>query len=179
MKRTHPPYSPEEKARILTRLLPPNPEPVRNVALSEHISEPTLRKWLADASAESDENSSTQPNDSSGLSSEQKFLIVIETAAMDETALGEYAREHGLYVEDIKRWTQNCRQSNTSRNADDEPRKVQHLREELTACRAAIREKEQEIKKLNTTISDRDKTIAEESAIIFLQKKTFQSLSYT
>ena len=179
MKRTHPPYPSEEKARILARLLPPNPEPIRSVALSEKVSEPTLRKWLADAAGEDEENDSSQPHDTSGLSSEQKFLVVIETAAMDETSLGEYAREHGLYAEDIKRWTRNCRQSNASLDIGDEPQKVQNLRKELKECRSEIHEKDQEIKRLTMTISDRDKTIAEESAIIFLQKKTFQRIAST
>ena len=41
-----------------------------------------------------------------------KFLIVVETASMNETELAEYARKKGLYVEQIKAWKDACMNAN-------------------------------------------------------------------
>lgn len=175
MSKYQPPYSQERKEAVLTRLLPPNPEPIKDVAVSENISEPTLRNWLDERLNEADPGAdATSDADTSSLTSSQKFLVVMETAAMDELQLGEYARSKGLYVADIKRWIENCRQCNTAFKVEDEPVKVSGLRKELRDCRSEINKKEAEIERLNKVIHERDKTIAEESAIIFLQKKTFR-----
>ena len=45
-------------------------------------------------------------------STQDKFLIVVETASMNETDLAEYARKKGLYVEQIKAWRDACMNAN-------------------------------------------------------------------
>ena len=42
-------YSPERKAAVLKRMLPPNNLPVRRLSQDEGISEATLHKWRAQA----------------------------------------------------------------------------------------------------------------------------------
>ena len=45
-------------------------------------------------------------------STQDKFLVVVETASMNETELAEYARKKGLYVEQIKAWKDACMNAN-------------------------------------------------------------------
>lgn len=45
-------------------------------------------------------------------STQDKFLIVVETASMTETELAEYARKKSLYVEQIKAWKDACMNAN-------------------------------------------------------------------
>ena len=45
-------------------------------------------------------------------SSQDKFLIVLETSGMSETDLAEYARQKGLYVEQIAEWRDACINAN-------------------------------------------------------------------
>ena len=42
-------YSPERRAAVLKRMLPPNNLPVRHLSQEEGISEATLHKWRAQA----------------------------------------------------------------------------------------------------------------------------------
>ena len=42
-------YSPERKAAVLKRMLPPNSLPLRHLSQEEGISEATLHKWRAQA----------------------------------------------------------------------------------------------------------------------------------
>lgn len=45
-------------------------------------------------------------------STQDKFLVVVETASMNETELAEYARKKGLYIEQIKAWKDACMNAN-------------------------------------------------------------------
>jgi hypothetical protein len=43
-------------------------------------------------------------------SSEDKFLVVMETYAMNESELAEYCRTKGLYKEQIDSWRAACQE---------------------------------------------------------------------
>ncbi len=44
------------------------------------------------------------PSNSENWSGEDKLMVVIETAALNEQGLSEYCRKKGLYPEQIARW---------------------------------------------------------------------------
>lgn len=45
-------------------------------------------------------------------STQDKFSIVVETAALNEAELAEYCRKKGLYVEQVQSWRDTCMQAN-------------------------------------------------------------------
>lgn len=45
-------------------------------------------------------------------SSQEKFLVVMETFAVNEVELAEYCRRKGLYREQIEAWKEVCLQAN-------------------------------------------------------------------
>ena len=47
-------------------------------------------------------------------SSEDKFAVVLETAALNGTDLAQYCRRKGLFVEQIAAWRQVCKQANAT-----------------------------------------------------------------
>ncbi len=100
-------YSPELKDALLRRMLPPNNESITKISREEGISEQTLRNWRDKARKEGYAAPGTDavPDD---WSTQDKFLVVVETASMNETELAEYARKKGLYVEQIKAWKDAC-----------------------------------------------------------------------
>lgn len=104
-------YSAEFKESIIRRMLPPNNEAISKIAREEGLSEQTLRNWRDKARAE---GIAAPGNDSTSekWSTQDKFLIVVETASMNETELAEYARKKGLYVEQIKAWKDACMNAN-------------------------------------------------------------------
>ena len=104
-------YSPEFKEAMLRRMLPPNNESITKISKEEGISEQTLRNWRDKARQEgyAAPGKDAVPDD---WSTQDKFLIVVETASMNEAELAEYARKKGLYVEQIKAWKDACMNAN-------------------------------------------------------------------
>ena len=104
-------YSDELKDALLRRMLPPNNESITKIAREEGISEQTLRNWRDKARADGIAAPGTSAT-ADKWSTQDKFLIVVETASMSEIELAEYARKKGLYVEQIKAWKDACMNAN-------------------------------------------------------------------
>jgi transposase-like protein len=104
-------YSPERKAAVLKRMLPPNNMAIRQLSQEEGISEATLDKWRAEAR---DKGQLLPDADAGpeGWSSRDKFAAVLETAALNEADLAEYCRKRGLYPAQITAWRSACEQAN-------------------------------------------------------------------
>ena len=150
-------YSPELKEAILRRLLPPNNESITKVSREEGIPQGTLTRWKNEAKAQgiaapTGENAET-------WSTQDKFLIVVETASMNESDLAEYARKKGLYVEQIKAWRDACVNANGG-----VAREAANLHHEL-------KESQKARKKLEKEIQRKDKALAEAAALLVLSKK--------
>ncbi len=103
-------YSPELKEAVLRRILPPNNESITKVAKEEELPENTIRAWRDKARSEG--TAVPARDNSEEWSTQDKFLIVVETGSMNETELAEYARLKGLYVEQIKAWRDACMNAN-------------------------------------------------------------------
>ena len=101
-------YSPERKAAVLKRMLPPNNMAIRQLSEAEGISEATLHNWRAEAR---DKGQLLPDADAGpeGWSSRDKFAAVLETAALNEADLAEYCRKRGLYAnakaQNPERWS--------------------------------------------------------------------------
>ncbi len=83
-------------------MMPPNNESVSQLSKELGITEPTLYKWRKEARI------AVNPTPGEGQSSEQwssedKFLVVMETYTMNQADLAEYCRKKGLYKEQIKK----------------------------------------------------------------------------
>ena len=96
-------YTEDMKETILRRMMPPNNESISQLSNELGITEPTLYKWRKEARL------AGNPTPGSGQGSEQwnsedKFLVVMETYAMNESDLAEYCRKKELYKEQIISW---------------------------------------------------------------------------
>ncbi|ESU31664.1 hypothetical protein G3A_15345, partial [Bacillus sp. 17376] len=81
-------YTKEIKDSILKRMMPPNNEAISRISEETGITETTLYKWRKDARAAGN----ATPGDGQGSeqwNSEDKFLIVMETYAMNSAELAE------------------------------------------------------------------------------------------
>lgn len=90
-------YSKELKDALLRRMLPPNNESITKISKEEGISEQTLRNWRDKARRDGYAAPGTDvlPDD---WSTQDKFLVVVETASMNETELAEYAVSAPRYL---------------------------------------------------------------------------------
>ena len=144
-------YSPELKEAMLRRMLPPNNESITKIAKEEGISEQTLRNWRDKARQEgyAAPGKDATPDD---WSTQDKFLIVVETAGM-------YARKKGLYVEQIKAWKDACMNANGG------------VAKEAARLNRELKESQKERKKLEKELKRKEKALAEAAALLVLSKK--------
>ncbi len=151
-------YSPELKEALLRRMLPPNSESITKISREEGISEQTLRNWRDKARKEgyAAPGKDAVPDE---WSTQDKFLIVLETASMNETELAEYARKKGLYVEQIKVWKDACMNANDG------------IAKEAARLNKELKNSEKERKKLEKELQRKEKALAEAAALLILSKK--------
>ena len=151
-------YSQELKEAIIRRMLPPRSEPISKISKEEGISEQTLRNWREKARA----NGIAAPgnnNIADRWSTQDKFLVVVETASMAETELAEYARQKGLYVEQIKAWKDACMNANGG------------VAKEAARLNKGLKDTEKEVRQLEKELARKEKALAEAAALLVLRKK--------
>ena len=151
-------YSPELKEAMLRRMLPPNNESITKISKEEGISEQTLRNWRDSARANGTPAPGTDavPED---WSTQDKFLVVVETAKLNETELADYARKKGLYVEQIKAWRDACMNANGG------------IAKEAARLNRELKEAEKKNKQLARELDRKEKALAEAAALLVLRKK--------
>ena len=154
-----PRYSDERKRAVLSKMMPPNNQPVPLVAQAEGISEATLYNWINRARESGVPVPGSRSNNAEDWSAEAKFAVVVETQSMNEAEKSTYCREKGLYPEQVERWRQACIGGANSQAADNE----------------SLRQARNEIKRLKRKVGRKDKALAESAALLVLSKK-FQAL---
>ena len=151
-------YSPELKEALLRRMLPPNNESITKISREEGISEQTLRNWRDKARADGTAAPGTDavPDD---WSTQDKFLIVVETASMSEAELAEYTRKKGLYVEQIKAWRDACMNANGG------------VAKQAAELSKKLKESERANRQLQKELERKEKALVETAALLVLRKK--------
>ena len=151
-------YSPEFKEAMLRRMLPPNNESIKKIAKEEGLSEQTLRNWRDKARKEgyAAPGTDASPDD---WSTQDKFLIVVEAASLNESELAEYARKKGLYVEQIKAWKDACMNANGG------------IAKEAARLNRELKDSQKERKMLEKELQRKEKALAEAAALLVLSKK--------
>lgn len=145
-------YSPERKAAVIARMLPPHNQSVNQIARQEGIPPKTLYHWRSSAGI-TEPALSTGENSPREWSQGERFAVLIETAPLSAHAVAEYCRRKGLYPDQIQQWKDSFMQPNQ--------------REE----KATIKKLQKEIQQLNREIARKDKALAEAAALLLLEKK--------
>lgn len=151
-------YSPERKAAVLKKLLPPGNLSVAELSRQEGISDVTLYTWRRQAMGRGEvvSGSGKLP---AHWPAEAKLAVVIETAALSAIEQSQYCREKGLYLEQVKAWRQACLDGQASAMQQS-----QHERAQSKADKQRIRELERELNR-------KEKALAEAAALLVLRKK--------
>lgn len=145
-------YSPERKAAVIARMLPPHNLSINQLSREEGIPSNTLYGWRAQAgiSGRIAETGCSSPLE---WSQEARFAVLVETAPLSAHAVAEYCRRKGLYPEQIQQW------------------KDQFMKPDQREERAIIRKQKKEIQQLNRELARKDKALAEAAALLILEKK--------
>jgi transposase-like protein len=153
-----PRYSDERKEAVLRKMLPPHNRPLTELAAEEGISEATLYNWRREAREQGRllPDGATGP---AGWSAADKFAAVVETAALNETELGAYCRQRGLYPEQVQAWRSACEHAN-----DWAAERARQSQAEHTELRRQVRALQRDLK-------HKEKALAETAALLVLSKK--------
>jgi len=151
-------YSKEFKDNIIKQMMPPANKSIIQLSNETGISEHTLYAWKraaksAGIAAPAGESSSER------WSSEDKFLIVLETVKMNQAELATYCREKGLYVEQVEAWKDFCINANGG------------ISEQSKILQKNLKEKEKEVKQLSKELRRKEAALAETAALLVLRKK--------
>ncbi len=148
-------YSRDIKETMVTKLCSPGGPSVYQLAKETGISSGSLYKWVQFFG----EGRHLKNNQRSiDWSPEKKLNAVLETQGLSEEALGEYLRANGLHSNDLKEWLKEMLSGFVSKRG--RPRKDPEL--------AASQE---ENKKLKRDLRRKDRALAEQTALVILQKK--------
>ena len=151
-------YSKEFKNNIIKQMMPPNNKSVPHLATEAGISPNTLYAWRRTARSAGLATPAGETA-SERWSSEDKFLIVLETATMNQAELAAYCREKGLYVEQVEAWKDFCINANGG------------VAEQSKSFQKSLKEKEKEVKQLNKELRRKESALAETAALLVLRKK--------
>ncbi len=152
-------YDPEYKESVVRKMMPPENAPIMKLAKESGVSYVTLAKWRDEVQGRG-EAAFGNGEASERWSSEDKFLIVLETHALNEAELGEYCRSKGICSEEIATWREACLMANQLNL-----KKRQELRKE-------IRSEKNRRKELERELLRKERALAETAALLTLRKKT-------
>ena len=151
-------YSQERKEAVLKFLLPPHNMTVVEVAKQENIAANNLYNWRNKA-RQLGQPVPGKTKNTEDWSAETKLAVIVETNILSESELSQYCREKGLFVEQIKRWKQDCLQGFSSRKEQEQQLRQQGKVDKL------------EIKTLKKELRYKEKALAETAALLVLRKK--------
>ena len=151
-------YSEELKTAMVEKMLPAQNVPVRQLARETGIPKDTLYTWRAKYRQASGVCVPAHDRPPERWSAEDKFAVVLETAALSETELSAYCRRKGLYAEQIEAWKRACQQANGPQTLS---------REENAQRQAQARR----IQELEAELRRKDQALAETAALLVLTKK--------
>lgn len=150
-------YSPEIKATALKRMQPPINDSISVIASSMNIASATLYQWRDTAKKQGQfigRNTHNDPYDP-----QTKLNAIIQTAALNQTELSAYCREHGLYPEQLQQWRQDMLSSLSQRPISEKDH--QHR----------VKQLQQRTKQLERDLERKNQALAESAALLVLTKK--------
>ena len=109
-------YPKEMKEAIIARMLEGD-ETVTDIQRDTGVGISTLYRWRDQAKHQKGLSATTKYKNADKWSSQDKFMVVLETANLTEIEFSEYCREKGIYPEQVKEWKEAC--INANDNADN------------------------------------------------------------
>lgn len=154
-------YPPALRAKMVKKLLGPNPVSVSTLSEETGIHQTTLSRWMREAANvgpmssgrnTTDDSPSKRPED---WTAQEKLEAVMAAAALGEAELGAFLRKRGLHRETLDQWRLAALESlgggtKRRRGRTDEQKRIQNLERDLRR---------------------KEKALAEAAALLVLQKK--------
>lgn len=151
-------YSEEFKNSIIAKMMPPENRSITEIARETGLSEATLNQWRRKARM-SGFATPADNQEAERWSTQDKFLIVVETAKLCEAELAEYCRQKGLFVEQVNAWRDACMQANGG------------VAKEAARYQQELKQSAKRVKDLEKELRRKEAALAETAALLVLRKK--------
>lgn len=152
-----PHYSEETKRSLVAKHCTPGGPPIRQLAKDTGISANSLYNWVKAYGKEVNVSKKRRPED---WNPEERLKAVLEAQGLDEQEQGEFLRKKGLHSHHIEQWKKEALSDAANKKKAGRPRKDP----ELVSL-------EKENKELKRDLRRKDKALAEQTALVILQKK--------
>jgi transposase-like protein len=149
-------YSAELKDSMVQKLCSPGGPSALQLSKSTGISQTALSRWKRQAGGISVVKD-RRPQD---WTPEEKLKAVFEAASLNGEALGEFLRKNGLHSSDLEAWKKEALSEAAVKKNRGRPRKDPELVAAL-----------EENKQLKRDVRRKEKALAEQTALVILQKK--------
>lgn len=156
-------YSEKFRARMVEKMAGPQAMSGVQLAAETGVPQPTLSRWLREATTlrrkmakrQDDEEQKVAAADAPPRTTEEKFSLVLEAAAIPEAEFGEWLRRKGVHVAQLEEWRAQAMAGigGAAKRSKD------------TAADA------RQIRQLERELARKDKALAEAAALLVLQKK--------
>ena len=150
-------YPEEFKAKIIAQMLPPHNRNIPELARETGLPQDTLYGWRVKHRRKTEAVVAKTVTGPDRLTSQEKFHLVVESAALNEQELGEFCRRRSVFPDQLASWREACHGANEvrpGREGSAGNRKLAHRNAEL----------ESELRRM-------EKALAEAAALLMLQKK--------
>jgi len=144
------------KEAIVKKALNRGTVSLHEIAAQNNVSYSSVIKWLRQYKNNELKTTTTVFSSTSSTKS-ARLEHIIATASLDETAIGVYCRERGLYTHQLKEWKTDLMKENNNKDH-------QALLAEMKVLRS-------ENKLLKQDIRRKDRALAETAALLILKKK--------
>src|SRR5262245_14317592 len=115
VERVHRMYSERFRARMVEKMCGPNAMTGVELAAETGVPQPTLSRWLREATTlrkkmakrQDDENQmleAVETSEAPERSPEEKLSLVIEAAGVAESEMGEWLRRKGIHAAQLEEW---------------------------------------------------------------------------
>lgn len=142
----------------MRQMMPPQNRLVSELARESGITEQTLYTWRRQLRNQGIAVPGSGKN-AEEWTSEDKFAVVLETAALNASELAEYCRRKGLFAEQIAAWRAACMAANAS------------TMQQTRGQQAQSKEDKKRIRQLEKDLQRKEKALAEAAALLILRKK--------
>ena len=151
-------YTKEFKASVLKRLEEPTKDTITSLSDELEIPRTTIYQWIK--KAEADKNDTTTNNKPiNKWTSEDKFHVVLETAALTESQIAEYSKIKVIYIDEVKAWREQCLKANQA--VIEDPKELKN----------SLKDEKDKVKQLEKELRIKEKALAETAALLVLRKK--------
>jgi transposase len=167
--RVHRMYSDKFRARMVEKLAGPNPMSSVALAVETGVPQPTLSRWLREATTLRRRMTKQRDEEDAALAAvegveraaegpertaEEMLSLVIEAASVPATELGEWLRRKGIHAAQLEEWRTVALSGFAS--------KREQPKDKTTA---------RHIRQLERELARKDKALAEAAALLVLKKK--------